>query len=55
MKDLICSFAYPQEILIQFCLGVTPLFELRNLTNIKDVTQKVLQRNSTETTQQNFF
>ena len=32
-----------------------PLFELRNLTKMKDTTETVLQHNSTETAQQNFI
>ena len=36
-----------------FCLGAMPLFELRNLTKMKDTTETVGQRNSTETAQQN--
>ena len=38
-KDLMCRCAYLQEILIQFFWAVVPLFELRNLTKIKDTTQ----------------
>ena len=43
-----CKCAYPQEI-----LGVMPLFELRNLTKIKDTTQisslaQLLYNRSTE-------
>ena len=52
-----CRCAYPQENLIQFFfLGVMPLFKLRNLTKIKDtyILKTDRQRNSTETTQQNF-
>ena len=38
-----CGCAYPQEILIQFFFqGVMPLFELKNLTKIKDTTQNNL-------------
>ena len=45
-----CTCAYPQEILIQFFfLGAMPLFELRNLTKMKDTTEKVGQHNSTST------
>ena len=55
MKDFSCRCSNPQEILINFLGGgVMPLFELRNLTNIKDTTQTVRQHKSTETDQQNF-
>ena len=48
--------AYPQEILIQFFLSLNyALFELRNLTKMKDTTDTVCQRNSSETAQQNFL
>ena len=36
-----------------FFLGAMPLFELRNLTKMKDTTETVGQHNSTETAQQN--
>ena len=36
-------------------LGVTPFFELRNLAKIKDTTETVCQRNSSEAAQQNFL
>ena len=47
-----CRCAYPQEI-----LGAMPLFELRNLTKMKDTTETVTysQRNSSENAQQNFL
>ena len=49
-----CRCAYPQNILIQFFfLGAMSLFELRNLTKMKDTTETVGQHNSTETAQQN--
>ena len=49
-----CRYAYPQEILIQFFLGITPFFNLEILTKMKDTTETVSKRNSTETAQQNF-
>ena len=36
-----------------FFLGAMPLFELRNLTKMKDSTETVGQHNATETAQQN--
>ena len=49
-----CRCAYSQDILIQFFfLGAMPLFELRNLTKMKDTAETVGQHNSTETAQQN--
>ena len=36
-----------------FFLGAMPLFELRNLTKMKDTTESVGHHNSTETAQQN--
>ena len=36
-----------------FFLGAMPLFELRNLTKMKDTTETVGQHNSTETAQKN--
>ena len=53
MKDVMCRCAYPQEILIPFFSWIYALFELRNLTKMKDTTETVGQHNSTETTQQN--
>ena len=53
MKDLMCRCAYPQEFWFFFFLGVTPLFKLGNLTNIK-ILLETRQRNYTETAQQNF-
>ena len=49
-----CRCAYTQEIVIQFFSRSYALFELRNLTKMKDTTETVCQRNSSETTQQNF-
>ena len=37
-----------------FFLGAMPLFELQNLTKMKDTTETVAQHNSTETAQQNW-
>ena len=37
-----------------FFLGAMRLFELRNLTKMKDTTETVCKRNSSETAQQNF-
>ena len=54
MKDIMCRCAYPQEILIQFFSRSYSLFELRNLTKMKDTTDTVCQRNSSETAEQNF-
>ena len=53
MKDIKCRYAHPQEILIQFFSRNYGLVELRNLTKMKDTTETVCQRNSTEA-QQNF-
>ena len=49
-----CRCAYQQEILIHFFLGAMPLYELRNLTKMKDTTETVGQHISTETAQQHF-
>ena len=46
-----CRCAYPQEIFNPFLNYA--LFELRNLTKMKDTTKTVGQHNSTETAQQN--
>ena len=53
MKDLMCRCAYPGEFWFFFFLGVTPLFKLGNLTNIR-ILLETRQRNYTETAQQNF-
>ena len=45
--------AIPQDILIHFFLGAMPLFELRNLTKMKDTTETVAQHDSTETAHKN--
>ena len=52
MKDIISTGNSDST----FFLGVMPLFKLRNLTKIKDtyILKTDRQRNSTETTQQNF-
>ena len=42
MKDIMCWFAYPQEILIPFFSQSYGLFELRNLAKMKDTTQHSL-------------
>ena len=42
MKDIMCRCAYPQEILIHFFSRSYALFELRNLTKMKDTTQNSL-------------
>ena len=49
-----CKYAYPQEILIQFFSRNCSLFKLRNLTKMKDATETVCKRNSSETAKQNF-
>ena len=49
-----CRYAYPQEILIQFFSWNYALFELRNLTKMKNTSETVCQRNSSEAAQQNF-
>ena len=54
VKDIPCRCAYLQEILIHFFSRNYALFELRNLTKIKDNTKTVCQRNSSEAAQQNF-
>ena len=54
MKDLMCRCAYPQEILIQFFFLNHALFELKNLTKMKDTTETVCQHNSSEAAQKNF-
>ena len=48
-----CRCAYPQEIFIPFFSRIYALYELRNLTKMKDTTETVGQTNSTETAQQN--
>ena len=54
MKDTICRNAYPQEIFIHFFSRNYALFELKNLTKIRDTTDIVCPRNSSEIAQQNF-
>ena len=50
-----CKYAYPQEILFNFSFSeLRPFFELRNLTKMKDTSETVRQRNSSEAAQQNF-
>ena len=49
MKDIMCRYAYPQEILIQFFFGITPFFTLEILPKSKIL----CRRNSTEKAQQN--
>ena len=49
-----CRYAYPQEALIQFFSRNDALFELRNLTKIKDTSETVCQHNSSEAAQHNF-
>ena len=46
-----CRCAYPLEILIQFFSWIKALFELRNLTKMKDITETVCQRNLFEAAQ----
>ena len=53
-KDIICRCANPQEILILFFFSRNyALFELRNLTKMKDTNETVCQRNSSKVAQQN--
>jgi hypothetical protein len=52
-KDTICSCAYYQEILIAWILWELCPFELRNFP--KCTTEAACQRNSSETTEQNFM
>ena len=52
-KDTICSCAYYQEIFISWILWELCPFELRNFT--KFTTETACQRNSSETTEQNFM
>jgi hypothetical protein len=52
-KDTICSCAYYQEILITWILWELCPFELRNFP--KFTTEAACQRNSSETTEQNFM
>ena len=52
-KDTICSCAYYQEILISWILWELCPFELRNFP--KFTTEAACQRNSSETTEQNFM
>ena len=42
IKDIMCRYAYPQEILIPFFSRSYALFELRNLAKMKDTTQHSL-------------
>ena len=37
-----------------FSIRITPFFELKNLTKMKDTTETICQRNSSEASQQNF-
>jgi hypothetical protein len=53
IKDTICSCAYYQEILITWILWELCPFELRNFP--KFTTEAACQRNSSETTEQNFM
>jgi hypothetical protein len=52
-KDTICSCAYYQEILISWILWELCPFQLRNFP--KFTTEAACQRNSSETTEQNFM
>ena len=51
MKDIMCRCVYLQEIFIPFVSKNYALFELRNLTKMKETTETVCQRNSSETAQ----
>ena len=55
MKDIMCRWAYPQEILIQFFFSELHRFELRNLAKMKDTTETVCLPNSSETAEKNFL
>ena len=55
VKDILCRYTYPQEILIHFFSRRYSLFELRNLIKMKDTTETVYQRNSSEVAQQNLW
>jgi hypothetical protein len=52
-KDTICSCAYYQEMLISWILWELCPFELRNFPKL--TTEAACQRNSSETTEQNFM
>ena len=52
-KDTICSCAYYQVILISWILWELYFFEIRNFP--KFTTEAACQRNSSETTEQNFL
>ena len=54
MKDMMCRCSYPQEISIPSFLRILRSFELRNLAEMKDTSETVFKRNSSETAQQNF-
>ena len=49
-----CRWAYLPEILIPFFFPELHPFKLRNLTKMKDATETVCKRNSSETAKQNF-
>ena len=53
-KDIICSCAYYQEILIAWILWELCPFEVRNFPKFT-TTEAACQRNSSETTEQNFM
>ena len=51
MKDIICRCAYPQEILIKFFSSELRPFWTSKFNEMKDTTETVCQRNSSETAQ----
>ena len=54
-KDILCKYAYLQEILSQFFFGNYVPFELQNFTKLTYTTKTFCQCNSSETAQQNFM
>ena len=54
MKDIIYRYAYHRKFWLNFFSRNYACFELWNWTKMKDTTETVRQRNSTETAQQNF-
>ena len=54
MKDKMCRCANQQKIMIQYFSRSYVLFQLRNLAKLKETTETVCQRNSSESVQQNF-
>lgn len=55
IKNILCRFAYSQELSFQFFSGNNALFELKNMAKITHATETDCQRNSSETALQSFM